>query len=812
MVYDEVMIQQNQKSGTFWPYRLSALLALLIVIATFILVAVNVSRMTSLGFDVDPNTGLVIQVFVTHPDYGQVSQRDRVLAIGEESIGPYDHGTYDSPEGPVPLVVVSPDGRMRDVVVRAVPNQSWLLVERMLLSFFGVLFFLPGFVLIFRKPPQAIEFSFLLFGFFAGLFLILGPLGRIDVRWVNSVYYFVLLSATWSFIEFHWRYLFFSPPIWLRMGYRVVKVIVIIGIVLNCFFASPQYRRILDIAWICDLLVSFILILSLFLSQWLKKEFRFGIVRTLFLSCLVGTLPLVLFIYLPFILNQPLYLPAIIVSAPVLIIPLNYSILLLNRKKWLNVTLTGLSFITAIFIEQLLVFAGNRFLPGGLPDYRVATHWVNYLVSIGVLGAFLLLYFGIYSLYYRLIYGDAQATARKLYRQDYIVLTEDEIERPLIVMGRYFMQEFYRYSYLNICLIDGTVMQFDEEIQSEVLQFDEPSMRSLIETMAENHSLRIAGTLSERSIPVTELDRVRIRYPEIFGDDPHYGYLLFGNRGPIGFIVAGDRKGGEPFDLIETRNLIFLLDQFQMMVENFMLVEEVEKTSQQIRLSGQQMLQMRENERKRIARDMHDNIIQAVTAFRYQLNEMYDTEKLIITDEEADELQQQLQGITQDIRDIVFNLRPPALDATGLESAIVSLAESYHTNGSLFVDVNVQDGNVLNHLSENVSICLYRVLQEALLNITKHAETKIARVTLKGEPTRVILSVHDNGKGFKPPTQVNTLVNDGHFGLLGVHEFLETLNGKITIASKPGKGATITAVIPLEREEIEDAVYYDYRR
>lgn len=802
----------KENMNTTKAYRIIAFVDLLIILIVFGLVAAHLAQHTSIGFDIDFNTGLVMQRFVAHPDHGKVSLQDRVIQVNQEPVEQVNSIDLSRTKEAVELLVQSRNGTTRVVIVHPLPNTSFLLMERMAIPFMGLLFFLFGFCLVFLKTPHIDEMHFLMFGFFMGIFLILGPVGRSDLQWANSIYYFAVLTATWSFIEFHWRYLSVSPPQWLKVGYRLLKTLIIIAILVSNIYISTAFNRALDITWISDLIISFIMIILLFISQLFRREFRTGIVRTLFLSCLVAILPLIIFTYLPFIFNHPAYLPAIVVMAPVLILPLNYFVLLMNRKSWIKVSLVALSFWTSIFAEQGLVLAGNRLLPGGLPDYRVANNWFNYMMAILVLGVFLSLYYGIYWLYRRLIYGDVYASSRRLYRQEYSVVQENEIERPLILMGRSFMQEFYRYSYLNICLMDGTVMQFDEENQSTVIQFDERVTRDLVELLAKDHSLRVAGTLAERTVPISELERFRYRFPKIFGEEPRYCYLLFGSQGPIGFISAGDRKGGEPFDLIETRQLIYLLNQFQMMVDNYMLVEKIEQTSEQIRLSGQQMLQMRENERKRIARDMHDNIIQAITAFRFQLNELYDSEKLSIDDEEADGLQHNLLTITQDIRDIVFDLRPPALDATGLQSAIVSLVESYHARGNLSIAVQVEGEQIVNQLAEEVAICLYRVLQESLLNITKHADTRSAEVALLADETSVTMTVHDSGKGFSAPDRIGSLAQTGQFGLLGAQEFVETVNGEFSVDSSPGKGATIRAEIPLVREESSNGLFYDYRR
>jgi signal transduction histidine kinase len=277
-------------------------------------------------------------------------------------------------------------------------------------------------------------------------------------------------------------------------------------------------------------------------------------------------------------------------------------------------------------------------------------------------------------------------------------------------------------------------------------------------------------------------------------------------------ISAGARKNGERFDALEIQQLDALLGQYQAIVENLFLMDEVEKRSQQVRKMGQQLLAAREDERKRIARDMHDNIIQSLTAFRYTMNDLYDQDKLSISDEEADTLQRSLQIISQDIRDICFNLRPPALDATGFRSAVVSIVDIHHRNHQLNIHLDISDSAVIDQLSDMVSICLYRVLQEALVNVGKHARTEAVWVHLDATHDAIQMRIEDNGVGFVVPQNLSELVTRGHFGLTGIQEFLEIVNGTLTIHSRPGEGSCLIARIPLTKTGGTDDVFYDYRR
>ncbi|MEE4194359.1 MAG: histidine kinase [Anaerolineae bacterium] len=802
--------EQNQQLRI----RLIAVLAAVIFMVFLVVTAFVVAQQPNMGFQLNVSTGMILQVFITHPDGDQLTIQDRVLAINGIPVTDYTSEELRSLSGTAFVEIVSPDKSNRVITMRLLPNNFWMFLEVMSLPLIGLLLFIPGFLLIFAKSPTTSALLFLLFGFFFGLFLVVGQPIRMGFEPFGLAYYLSMIFASWCFILFHWDYLTVKPAKWIKYAFHFIHAGILLFFVLIWLFfrTDPDMPGILDLVLTGYLLFSFPIVILSFAVQPIRQEFSFGTVRTLFLTTMVGALPCILFFILPILLNSPASLPLIILVLPFIIIPANYFILMINRKRWLDATLVILSFTTAIFLEQALVILGNRFLPGGLPDYRVTSNWFDYAISVAVLGIFLALYFGIYALFNRLIYGNVVTTSRKLYQAGFSTDRKNSGERPVVQMARLFIREFFRFEYLSVCLIDGTVMQFDAERHLQVLQFDENRMKQLIKELGGEKADRSASHRIDRSVNAMKLALVENRFSQIFGENPRHCYLLFGTTEPIGFIVTGERRHNEPFDLRENQQLALLLSQFEVMMENLLLVERIDHTNRQLRLSGQQMLQMRENERRRIARDMHDNIIQAITAFRYQLNELYDSEQMMISDEEADALQHSLSNITNDIRDICFNLRPPALDATGLQSAVVSLVESYYSRDSLFIEFNVEGDKIINAITEDVAICLYRVLQESLLNITKHARTRKARVDLHADESQILLEVVDEGQGFEVPGQINELVSDGHFGLMGAQEFLETVNGTFLVESNPGKGATIKAVVPLIREVGENGVFYDYRR
>lgn len=814
MVYHQSMNDSSANPKKVRAYRIIACIVFLILTFVFIMVSRTIYQTNNIGFNVHFPTGIITQVFITHPDGDQLTIRDRIILINDKPVSLINSNELNSSSDAIKIEFVSPTDVVRTIYVHGIRNNLIIALEILALPILGLLLFVPGFLLVFLRPPRVTEMHFLMFGFFCGIYWILGPILPSANKGLLIANYLSLVFAGWSFIEFHWRYLAVSPSTRIKNGFRFLQGLVVFVFIYGVIQHYPDafWKTTLDTVLILDLFLSFVIIFVIFTTQLIKKEFSIGTLRTLFLTSIVGTMPSVVFYLLPITLRYSAFLPVIIVTIPIAIVPVNYFLLMMNRKEWINASVIILSSTATVFVAQIFVILAEKFLPGGLPDYRATGNWMDFLVSVFVLTSLFLLYKGMNSLFTRIIYGNVIGSSNKLYQAGYSVVEHDVDERPVIQMAQIFIREFFRYDYINICLVDGTMIQFDSHLQIKALQLDEERMKQLVHELGNDQLFRRSDGFMGRTVNHLELSTMQSQFPQVFGQDPHYCYILLGAKGRVGFIAAGKRKRNETFDHRENQQVILLLSQFEVILENLLLLEQIERTNLQVRMSGQKMLQMRENERKRIARDMHDNIIQAITAFRYQLNELYDSDKLSISDEESDELQHNLLNITQDIRDICFDLRPPALDATGLQSAVVSLVESYHQRGDLFINVEVQGEEIVNAIAEDVAICLYRVLQESLLNIYKHADTRLARVSLTGKEDSIIMEVEDAGRGFEVPDRINELVVDGHFGLMGAQEFLDTVNGVFSVESVPGKGATITAVIPLIREVGENGVFYDYRR
>jgi two-component system sensor histidine kinase UhpB len=199
---------------------------------------------------------------------------------------------------------------------------------------------------------------------------------------------------------------------------------------------------------------------------------------------------------------------------------------------------------------------------------------------------------------------------------------------------------------------------------------------------------------------------------------------------------------------------------------------------------------VQEAERRRIARELHDEVGQTLTGVMLQVEGLAATipEELR---EQLDELRETARLGTEEVRRIARRLRPEALEDLGLQSALAalatSIAEQAHIRIARTVDPRVT-------LSEHEELVVYRVAQEALTNVARHADAENAQLRLERHPGKAVLTVCDDGCGLAPNEH-----SQSH-GIRGMRERAMLIGAQIAIGPAPGHGTEVKLTIPLETE------------
>jgi two-component system sensor histidine kinase UhpB len=214
--------------------------------------------------------------------------------------------------------------------------------------------------------------------------------------------------------------------------------------------------------------------------------------------------------------------------------------------------------------------------------------------------------------------------------------------------------------------------------------------------------------------------------------------------------------------------------------------EMLDRLESEQRASARRALMVQEGERQRVARELHDEVGQTLTGVMLQVEGLAAT----IPDElraELDELRETARSGAEDVRRIVRSLRPEALEDLGLPSALAALATAFHDQAGVRVERRLEAGLPL---SEEQELVFYRVAQEAITNVARHASASRAEVQLRRADAGVLLMVRDDGVGLTPPT------NGPSHGIRGMRERAMLIGAQLTIDRPPNGGTVVRLVLP----------------
>jgi signal transduction histidine kinase len=204
----------------------------------------------------------------------------------------------------------------------------------------------------------------------------------------------------------------------------------------------------------------------------------------------------------------------------------------------------------------------------------------------------------------------------------------------------------------------------------------------------------------------------------------------------------------------------------------------------------QRVVAAQENERRRLARELHDETGQTLTSVSLGLKSVEQRITDTATREAVAELGRQVAQTMQDVRRIALELRPKVLDDYGLVSALERLTSTFSSQTGIQVDLEAQLG--ADRLPSEIETALYRIVQEGLTNVAKHADPTRASVFVTPKNGSVLLVLEDDGSGFDPEK-----TRDGGLGIEGMRERVELLEGRMTIESSEDAGTTLVVEVPV---------------
>ncbi len=232
------------------------------------------------------------------------------------------------------------------------------------------------------------------------------------------------------------------------------------------------------------------------------------------------------------------------------------------------------------------------------------------------------------------------------------------------------------------------------------------------------------------------------------------------------------------------------------------LITQLETSNQQLRLLSERAISAQEEERKRIARSLHDDTGQALSTLIINLERLENHPPL-----ESRDLVNRLSSIRQMavesldcLRTIIYDLRPAILDDLGLLPAIRWYARTNLEAAGISVNLDFPDQ--LPDLSQPLTTTLFRVAQEGINNIIRHSQAKNTTITMGLRGNEVYLRLQDDGLGFDTQRINHVALDMQHWGLIGVQERIELVNGRMSITSDPEHGTTLMVTAPIMKTEI----------
>jgi len=232
----------------------------------------------------------------------------------------------------------------------------------------------------------------------------------------------------------------------------------------------------------------------------------------------------------------------------------------------------------------------------------------------------------------------------------------------------------------------------------------------------------------------------------------------------------------------------------------FLLVERRQLAAAQVRLKGLTeelrhlsgaLITAQEEERTRIARELHDDINQRLALLAIETRELNQQEGAAEIAPQLDEIAEAVTGLSADVHSLAHGLHPAKLDLLGLLPAVKRHCQEVTRMNGIVVDLTA--GELPDGIPRDISLCLYRVVQESLANVVRHSGSTHAAVDLRAVNGTIAVTIADDGCGFDPAVSM-----DHGMGIVSMRERLRMVNGSISIRPLPGAGTEVKATVGVE--------------
>lgn len=300
--------------------------------------------------------------------------------------------------------------------------------------------------------------------------------------------------------------------------------------------------------------------------------------------------------------------------------------------------------------------------------------------------------------------------------------------------------------------------------------------------------------LSDHSLPAFNSEKALQLAKEKL---PHIPFILVTATVSEEFAVNVLKQGASDY-ILKTNikrlpsSVTAALEKSRMMEEKLLSDIQLKYSHQQIRNLASHLQDIREEERSAMAREVHDELGQQLTALKLDISwlalKLNDAEEVIV--KKLVEMEKLSTQSLKAVKKIVTELHPAILDKLGIKDAIRWQSHEFEKRTGIKIDISLVHGPVA--VDSKTAIALFRIYQESLTNIMRHANASMVKCRIDKTDAQLVFSIEDDGVGFDP----NKVSHTHSLGLLGMKERAVVLGGELEIKSKPGKGTTIIVSVP----------------
>ena len=266
----------------------------------------------------------------------------------------------------------------------------------------------------------------------------------------------------------------------------------------------------------------------------------------------------------------------------------------------------------------------------------------------------------------------------------------------------------------------------------------------------------------------------------------------------IGILAMGKKQSGSPYSDEEVDLLMTIANEAAVAIENARMLDSLKNEQLRVGQLLTQAVNAQEEERKRISVDLHDSVAQWLAAASYRAQ----TVNALLSGDDNNKAQDELAAMEstidkslKELRRVVIGLRPPALDELGLRHALRQSLEELKKDS---IDCRFSESGTPVRLPPSTEIAIYRLVQEALTNIRKHADATKVNLRLQFQPDEILVEIRDDGKGFDLSRTLDSAISVGRVGLLGMKQRVDTVGGDIKIKTREEAGTIITLKFPIQ--------------